>query len=204
MINLFSKKSEARAAPKAKQPPKDVTVAELKEAIAMVSASMEICSARRTMESLYELTNGMANGDFVKLEGPAPVTLKAFDEALAGCGHVPALGGSALSALKRVRALVLAQEKVASRGDVQYVTVQQLKAHDAALFDAFSWALGAMLSELNLANPTQTHILAVLRSSATTPERKKVFSGIADRREIEAPRRTQEEWLRYQNTGRWS
>lgn len=86
---------------------------------------------------------------------------------------------------------------------VQHVTVAQLKAHDTALFDAFAWALGAMAEELNRGQPSRAHVLDLMQRSASSPERKKLLSGVCKFREADVPPRTQQDFLRYQARGKW-
>ena len=181
---------------------KGVTCGDLNAAIAAVSGAMADCSTRKTLEALYDLTDDAADGDFVKLKGPAPVTMEALDAALADVQE-PELGLSAgtLTALRRVRVLLAREQAARDAEPPQYVTVAQLKAHDAALFDAFAWALGAMAAQLNRGQPNREHALGMMRRSAETPERKKLLAGICEFRETDAPPKTQAEFLRYQAYG---
>jgi hypothetical protein len=201
VLKLLGKAQKPAESPApAKRERNRLTCGELNDAIAKVSNVIDHSSTCwQSIEALYGLTIGAANGDFVKLKGAPPISVAEFDEALA---QVPEPACS-LPALRRVRAL-LAKEQPARAEPVQHVTAAQMKARDAALFDAFSWALGAMASELNLSQPSQAHVLDMLKRSATTPEREKLLSGICEFREAAVRPRTQEEHLRYQSTGKWA
>jgi hypothetical protein len=113
-------------------------------------------------------------------------------------------GGAARKAA-RIKAAQAARANGHSRAEpVQHVTVAQLKAHDTALFDAFGWAIGCMAAELNRGQPSQAHVIDMLNRSASTPERRKLFNDICQFKEETVRGRTREEFLRYQNTGRWT
>jgi hypothetical protein len=92
---------------------------------------MADCSARNTLEALYDLTDDTAGGDIVRLNGPAPVTLAAFDDALAEAQKFELPSGT-LGTLKRVRALLAqAAEKAAAAGS-EPVTRAEFEAAAAA------------------------------------------------------------------------
>jgi hypothetical protein len=202
-MKLFSRKSEAPAAPaEVKQTREDVTCDELNAAISAVCAAMGDCTTRKTLQALDALTDDTAGSDVVSLKGPAPVTMEALDDALAEAQNPELrLSTGTLIALRGVRSLLAREQAARDAEPVEYATVAQLKALDANLFDAFSWALGAMAAELNRGNPTQAHVFDLLNRSANTDERKKLLSGICEFREEDVPKRTQQEWLRYQSHG---
>jgi hypothetical protein len=207
-MKLFSRKPEAPAAPaEVKQTREDVTCGELNAAIAAVRDVMATdCTAAQTIEALWVLATDAAADDLVKFIDPAPVTMEALDDAIAQV-HVQAqepelrLSAGTLTALRQVRVLFAKEQSARAAEPPQFVTVAQLKAHDAALFDAFSWALGAMAEELSRGQPSQAHVLDLLRRSASTHERKKLFGGICEFRAADVPKMTKEASLRYMTYG---
>src|SRR5580658_3142077 len=138
-MGLFAPKPEAPTAPApAKRKRKDVTRTELGDAISAVYAEMGDCSASQTLEALYILTltdnaggaGGAEGDDIVRLDGPAPVTVAKFDDALA---QMPDnLPPGILSPLTRVRALLAQAEEKAAAVDSEPVT----RAEFNALVDA--------------------------------------------------------------------
>jgi hypothetical protein len=203
MLNLLGKAREPEAVAPAKRKLKGLTFDELQSAISMVCEDLDPdCSTYQTLE---RLSSGVYFGrakdsDLVTtFDDRFPVSVAELDAVIAETQNA---APSTLSALKRTRALLAGENTVTRSEPVQHVTVQQLKAHDAALFDAFSWALGAMAAELNRGQPTREHALGMLRRTASTPERKKVLAGMCEFKETEEKPMTQAEWLRYQATGR--
>lgn len=199
---LFSRKSEtsAAAAP-AKRNRNKLTCGELNDAIAKVSDVIDHSStAWQSIEALYGLTLGAANGDIVTLKGAPPISVAELNDALAQMPEFEQSEG-VLTALRRVRSLLEKERSARTSEPPQFVTVSQLKAFETSMFDAFAWALGAMATELNRSQPSKAHVLNMLKQSATTNERKKVLAGISGVRETEQRPMTNEEWLRYQNTG---
>jgi hypothetical protein len=196
------RKPQPTAAAPAKRSRKGLTRGELGHAIFEVCAKMAVdCSARRTLEALYySLPHDIANDDVVRLEA-APVSCAQFDDAFA---QVPELvPAEALGTLKRVRALLAHAEAQKAKEPAQYVTVAQLKAYDAAVFDALGWALGAMAAEFNRGQPSGSHFLSMLGRSANTAERCKVLKAAHSFDESKVPEPTREQWLRYQSSGHW-
>jgi hypothetical protein len=205
-MKLFSRKPEAPAAPaEVKQTCEDVTCGELNAAIAAVRDVVPADSTnRQTIEALWDLTNDAAGGAIVNVKGPAPVNIAALDDAIAALpGPELGLSSGTLATLRGVRAILAREQAARDAEPVEYATVAQLKAHESALFDAFAWALGAMAAELNRGNPSQAHVIDLLNRSASTDERKKLLSGICEFREEDVPKRTRQEWLRYQSTGHY-
>jgi len=208
-MGLFARKPAAAPAAPVKRGRSSLTCGELNAAIAAVRDVMATdCTAAQTIEALWVLATDAADDDLVKFIDPAPVTMEALDDAIAQVQvHVQVqepelrLSAGTLTALRRVRALFAKEQSARAAEPPQFVTVAQLKAHDANLFDAFSWALGAMVAELNLVNPTQAHVISLLNRSANTDERKKLLAGIHEFSEADVPKRTQQEWLRYQSYG---
>jgi hypothetical protein len=208
-MGLFARKPAAAPAAPVKRGRSSLTCGELNAAIAAVRDVMATdCTAAQTIEALWVLATDAAADDLVKFIDPAPVTMEALDDAIAQVQvHVQAqepelrLSAGTLTALRQVRVLFAKEQFARAAEPPQFVTVAQLKAHDAALFDAFSWALGAMAEELSRGQPSQAHVLDLLRRSASTPERKKLLSGIQEFRGADVPKTTQQEWLRYQSYG---
>lgn len=105
-MNLFSRKSEAPAAPAKQRTQKGVTVGELAGAIKAVSAAVMVTWAtRKTIEGLDALLYGAEEQDIVNPDGPSPVSLRKFDEALADLDDYD-LPADTLSTLKRLRVLL--------------------------------------------------------------------------------------------------
>jgi hypothetical protein len=201
-MKLFTKKPAPAAPAEVKQTREDVTCGELNAAI--VAARDVLASdatARQTIEALWVLASGNEDDAIVKFIDPAPVTMEALDDAIGQVQELEELSAGTLTALRRVRVLFARERSARAAEPVQYATVAQLKAHDAAMFDAFGWALGAMAAELNRSHPTQAHVIDLLNRSASTPERKKLLAGIREFREEDVPKVTQREWLRYQSHG---
>jgi hypothetical protein len=131
-MKLFSRKTEALAAPApAKQTRKGVTCAELNTAISAVCAEMADCTTRRTLEALNVLTDDGADGDTVKLKGPAPVSLTKFDEALADAEQYD-LPANTLSPFKRVRVLLANAETQEAKAAGAPVSRAEFDAAQAA------------------------------------------------------------------------
>jgi len=206
---LFAKKP---AAPAPVKRATRLTCGQLNRALEVATAQLErTSSTAKTLERLYELTCDA--GDeyaIVKLDSPSPVTLPELDAALTEIRD-PELGLSAstISALTKVRSL-LAQTNGNGHGNghaaepVQYLTVAQAKALVAELHDLIAWVLGAMGEEFALSSPSQRHLFDLLGRSATgSPARAKLLREIASFKAADVPRRTQEQYLRYQSTGRW-
>lgn len=198
-MGIFSRNKTAPAAPAKRK--RNLTRAELDAAIE--SACMGLAADCSTVQTLKQLSFAADNGSDIvtTFNDRFPVSVAELDAAIA---ETQDAAPSTLSALKRARAILEGENPGKRAEPVQHVTVAQLKAHDAALFDAFSWALGAMASELNRGQPSQAHVLDMLNRSADSPERKKVLSGIAQFREADVRPRTQAEYLRYQSSGRWA
>jgi hypothetical protein len=139
-MGLFARKPET--APEAPAPATRsrkglLTCGELNDAIAAVCAEIVAdCTARKTLEALYTLTDNIADGDIVTLSGPAPVTVAELDEALT---QVEQLGP-----LKRVRSLLAQAEEQAARVVGEPVT--------RAEFDALVNAVAIVVSNVDAAN----------------------------------------------------
>ena len=202
-MKLFRKSAPAAPA-EVKQTREDVTCGELNAAIAAVrDAVASDATARQTIEALWVLASGTEADAIVKFIDPAPVTMEALDDAIGQVQELEELSAGTLTALRRVRVLFARERSARAAEPVQYATVAQLKSHDAAMFDAFGWALGAMALELNRSQPNQAHVLDLLKRSAVSPEREKLLSRICEFREADVPRRTQAEYLRYQSSGHY-
>jgi hypothetical protein len=134
-MKLLSRKSAAPAA-SAKQTRKGVTYGELAAAISAVCAEMGDCSTRRTLEALDVLTYDAADGDIVKLNGPAPVSLAQFDEALADLDNYE-LPANTLAPLKRLRVLIANAETQEAKAAGAPVTRAEFEAAQAANALAF-------------------------------------------------------------------
>lgn len=190
-----------------KRPRKGLTCGELNDAIFAVCAVMAPCTARDTLETLGALTGAgdtPSAGNIVVLDGPAPVSRGQFDDALAEAHKFESdLPAGTLKPLTRFRGLLAEAEARKAKEPVQYLTVSQAKARDAALLEAIGWALGATAAELDRGQPSKAHLLSTLGRSANTPERRKVFDAADRFDESKLPQRTQEQWLRYQSSGRW-
>ncbi|HEX3915533.1 MAG TPA: hypothetical protein VHW71_18695 [Steroidobacteraceae bacterium] len=103
-MKLFSKSKAPTAAP-TKQARKGVTCGELAAAIKAVSAEAIDWTTRKTIQALDALLpDGAKDEDIVSLDGPAPVSLAKFDEALADLDKYDLPAGT-LSSLKRLRVL---------------------------------------------------------------------------------------------------
>lgn len=198
LARVRARKPVASPAP-AKRPPKGVTYGELDGAIAAVFAEMGDCSARQTLNAFYGMA-AYARCDIVMFEGPAPVSCAQFDQALAEVRKFE-LPKSTLRPLERVRDLLAHLEAKASREPPQHVTVAQLKAFEAAMYDMLGWAVGAVAAELDRSQPSKAHLLSMLGRSANTAERRKMLDAANTFDESKVPQRTQAEWLRYQSMG---
>lgn len=111
-MKLFSRKPEAPVAPApAKQTSRALTCAELETAFTAVCAEMDECTTLRTLRAFDELTceHGRESEAF-KFDGPPPVSLAQFDEALADLDNYD-LPADTLSPLKRLRILIANAEK---------------------------------------------------------------------------------------------
>jgi hypothetical protein len=198
-MGIFSRKQAApvAAAPAPAKRKRKLTGTEFISAIEAACADRAADgSTFQTLERLRDAANIDAND--VVTEFDDSVSVADLDAAIADMQDA---SPSTLSSLKRARA-ILAGENLAKRSEpVQHVTVAQLKARDAALLDALSWALGAMAAELNNSHPTQAHVFQLLGRSADSPERKNLLEGIRKFRETDVPRMSQAEWLRYQSRG---
>jgi hypothetical protein len=107
-MKLFSRKSEAPAAPKPTR--KGVTGAELNVAISAVRDVMGDCTARQTLERLWNDIG--ADDSVMKLD--VSVSLAELDKALVEVDKYDELTAATLGPLKRFRALLAkAEEKVA-------------------------------------------------------------------------------------------
>ncbi len=143
-MGLFSRKPEAASAAPAPAPALrmrgGVTGAELSTAIYAVCAVMDDCSARQTLERLGSYVED--NDRMVTFDGPVPVSLAAFDDALAEA-QLHDLPADTLSPLTQVRAvLAQAAEKAAAVGS-EPVT----RAEFDALANAHALAL-TIISEM--------------------------------------------------------
>jgi hypothetical protein len=143
-MNLFFRKSEAPAAPApVLRIRKGVTCAELSDAIFAICAEMGDCSTRRTLEALHVLIDDAGDGDIVKLNGPAPVSLTQFDEALADLDNYD-LPANTLAPLKRVRSLIAQAAENAAKAASVPVT--------RAEFDALIEAVAIVVSNIDAAH----------------------------------------------------
>lgn len=172
-MRFFSRKPEA--APEAPAPAKrgrnSVTCGELNATIAAVTMELADCSARRTLEDIYALTDGTADGDIVTLNGPAPVTLAAFDDALA---EVLGLGlpTGTLTPLKRVRELLARAEESAAAVGGEPVT----RAEFDALASAHALALVVIADMLH--DPRGGPLGVRLEAAVRAVEFKSAAAGI--------------------------
>ena len=182
---------------------KSLTRAELDAAIDAACADLAADSS--TVKTLRQLSfSSYAANQGSKIvtafDTQYPVSVAELDAAISESGPADPI---TLSVLKRARALLAGDGPVKRSEPVQHVTVAQLRAHDAAMFDAVGWAIGAFAEEFNRSQPSRSHALEMLKRSATTPERKRLLSGIGNFSEAAVRPRTQEEHLRYQATGKW-
>jgi hypothetical protein len=132
-MGLFARKPEAAPeAPASAKTRKGVTCGELDTAINAVCAEMADCTTRRTLQALTVLTSDYygAEGIF-ELNGPAPVSLTQFDEALADLDNYE-LPANTLSPLKRVRALLANAEAQEAKASGAPVTRAEFEAAQAA------------------------------------------------------------------------
>ena len=133
-MNLFSR-SKTQVAPTptpAKQTRKGVTGAELSAALSAVRDVMGDCTARQTLERLWN--HFAADDSIVKLDVSVPVSLAELDKALVEVDKYDELTAATLGPLKRFRALLAnAEEKAA-----QLVTVPVTRAEFDALVEAVS------------------------------------------------------------------
>jgi hypothetical protein len=117
---------------------KGMTNGELDAAIYAACETMDAdCTARTTLQRLYEITGDATDeGAIVKLDGPSPVTLSQFDDALADLTDRRLQAGT-LGVLRRVRELIVSAEARAAEADEQPVT----RAEFEALANAHALAL---------------------------------------------------------------
>jgi hypothetical protein len=142
-MGLFARKPEAAPAAAAKHGRNSVTCGELNAVIAAVSAEMDTCTTRQTVEALAVLTYDPADGDIVNLNGPAPVTCTALDAAIADLQGLGMPAGT-FGSLKQVRALLVQAEEKAARDGVAMVT--------RAEFDAFVDAVAIVVANIDAAS----------------------------------------------------
>jgi hypothetical protein len=170
-MGLFARKTEAAPAARAKRARRGATCTELGDAIAAVCAEMADCSARNTLEMLYVLTGDAADGDTVTLDGPAPVTLAAFDEALAEARECDLPAGT-LGPLERFRALLVQAEAQ----DVKAAGVPVTRAEFDALANAHALALVVIADMLH--DSQAGPIAHRLEAAAQSVEFKSAEAGI--------------------------
>lgn len=169
-MNLFSRKSKAPAAP-TKQARKGVTVGELATAISAVCAEMGDCSTRRTLQALDVLTYDAADSDIVKFNGPAPVSLTQFDDALADVDQYE-LPANTLAPLKRLRVSLATAETQEAKAAGAPVTRAEFEAAQAANALALT-----VISEM-LRNPHAGPLSVRLEIAAQSVEFESAAPGI--------------------------
>jgi len=168
---LFARKLETPPpAPAPMRARNGITSAELNAAISAVCDAMADCTARRTIEALYTLIDD-ADGDIVKLNGPAPVTLSQLDDALAEAQKFDLRAGT-VGPLKRVRELLARAEKKAAAVGGEPVT----RAEFDALANAHALAL-VVISDL-LHDPSAGPLASRLEAAARAVEFESVSAGI--------------------------
>jgi hypothetical protein len=129
------------------------------------------CSARNTLQALYDLTDDTAGGDIVRLDGPPPVTLAAFDDALSEAEKFELPRGT-LGPLKRVRALLVqAEEKAAAVGS-EPVTRAEFEAAQAAA------ALALVVISDMFRDPTAGRLDSRLEAAMQATEFESASAGI--------------------------
>lgn len=199
-MSILRKPKPAPAAPAAVKGKGILTLAKLGAAIEKACAGLD--PEIPTVKTLTRLVCAADNGSGIvtTFDDRIPVTVAELDAAIADTQENSA-SPSTLSALKHARALLAGENPGRRSEPVQHVTIAQMKAHDAALFDAFGWALGAMAAELNRGQPSRSHALGLLNRSANTDARKRLLKGIREFKEADVPRMTQTEWLEYQSMG---
>jgi hypothetical protein len=201
---LFARKTKpataATPASASRKRTKSLTCAELEAAIEAACAGLAKDSS--TYTTLDRLRYAASGAGEIVTSFDGSVSVAEIDAALTGLlDDVPP---GAVSVLKLARA-ILTVEKPAKRSEpVQFATVAQMKARDAALFDAVGWAIGAFAEEFNRSHPSRAHALDMLGRSAASPERQKLLRSICEFQEAAVRPRTQEEHLRYANTGSYS
>jgi hypothetical protein len=131
---------------------------------------MADCTTRQTIEALYTLS-GDADGDIVKLGGPAPVTLSQLDDALAEARDLDLPAGT-LVPLKRVRELLARAEGRAAAVGSEPVT----RAEFDALANAHALAL-VVIADL-LHDPRAGSLDYRLEAAAQSVEFKSDSAGI--------------------------
>jgi len=145
-MGLFARQIEATPTAPAKRGRNSVTCGELDAAIAAVNAEMDTCTTRQTVEALWILTNGAADGDIVNLNGAPPVTCTELDAAIADLRGLGMPAGT-LGPLKQIRARIAQAEEQEAKAAAVVVT--------RAEFDALINAVAIVVANIDAARDRQ-------------------------------------------------
>lgn len=162
-----------------------LTCAALDDAINVAITSMFEGSARETLESLYALTEGAAGTDAVRIDGPPPVTVTQFDEAV-DAADLPARHRTAFNQL---RPLLVAAQAQASKASNAPITRFEFEASQAA--NALALTVIADLLHDPTGGPLDKRLLAAVQSAefeSTSAAIKALLARIEESRKAEGQR----------------